>query len=104
MSGRSGKSSALSRRRFVAVLAAGSAALLAKPAAAVAAATGPAKARVAPTPRAAAPAMSAAQRKEYERQRAATLETLKTIRAHRMPPGTEMASVFRARRPAKKGR
>ena len=106
MSDRPGKSTAVSRRRFVAVLAAGSAALLARPAAAVAAAVAPVKPRAVPTarPRAAAPAMTAAQRKEFDRQRAATVETLKVIRGHVMPPGTEMASIFRARRPARKGR
>jgi hypothetical protein len=46
--------------------------------------------------------MTAAQRKEYDRQTKSTAETLKTIRDHAMPPGTEMASIFRARRPAKK--
>lgn len=92
----------LSRRRFVAVLAAGSAALLAQPAVAAAAAPPAAKPKPASSPKPAAPAMSAAQRKEYDRQKASTLDTLKTIRAHVMPPGTEMASIFRARRPAKK--
>jgi hypothetical protein len=91
----------LSRRRFVAVVAAGSAAILARPVeAAAAAAKAAAPAKKAP----AAPAMSVVQRKEYDRQRASTLETLKAIRAHAMPPGTEMASVFRVRRPAKKAR
>jgi len=89
----------LSRRRFVAVLAAGSAALLAQPAVAAAPA---AKPKPATAPKPAAPAITAAQRKEYDRQKASTLDTLKTIRAHVLPPGTEMASIFRARRPAKK--
>lgn len=95
---------ALSRRRFVAVMAAGSAALASAPAVAIAqAATPVAKARPKPAP-AAAPKLSAAQQKEFDRQRKSTLETLKTIREHAMPPGTEMASVFRVRRPAKRGR
>ena len=89
----------LSRRRFVAVIAAGSAALLAQPALA---ATTTAKPKPATTHKPAAPAMTAAQRKEYDRQHKSTLELLKTIREHVMPPGTEMASIFRARRPAKK--
>jgi len=85
-------------------MAAGSAALLARPVATVAAATAPAKPRgtSGATPRAAAPAMSAAQRKEFDRQRKATVDAVEVIRAHAMPPGTEMASVFRARRPARK--
>jgi hypothetical protein len=92
----------MSRRRFVAVMAAGSAALIARPAAAATAAS---KAASQARPHAAAaPALSVAQRKEIERQRAATLDTLKTIRGHAMPAGTEMASVFHARRPAKKER
>jgi hypothetical protein len=104
MSDRSGKSQGVSRRRFVAVMAAGSAALLARPLATVAAAAAPAKPRgpSGATPRPAAPAMSAAQRKEYERQRKATADAVAVIRAHAMPPGTEMASVFRVRRPARK--
>lgn len=109
MNDRPRKPVAVSRRRFVAVMAAGSAALLARPAAAVAATAAAAKPRTATgtRPRAAAPAgaaMSAAQRKEYDRQKASTLETLKAIRGHAMPPGTEMASVFRARRPTRKER
>lgn len=93
----------LSRRRFVAVIAAGSAALASSPAGALAQAAGPAaKARPKPAP-AAAPKMSAAQQKEFDRQRKSTLETVKTIRDHAMPPGTEMASVFRARRTNGKG-
>ena len=89
----------LSRRRFVAVIAAGSAALLAQPAMA---ATTAAKPKPTTPHKPAAPAMTAAQRKEYDRQHKSTLELLKTIREHVMPPGTEMASIFRARRPAKK--
>lgn len=95
----------LSRRRFVAVVAAGSAAILARPAEAAAAAAKaatPAKKPAAAAPT--APAMTAAQRKEYDRQRSGTLDTLKTIRAHAMPAGTEMSSVFRVRRSAKKAR
>lgn len=98
MNDRPRRPATLSRRRFVAVVAAGSAALLARPADAAAAAAAK------PRPRAAAPVMTVVQRKEYDRQRAGTKATLDTIRAHVMPAGTEMASVFRARRPATKGR
>lgn len=100
----------LSRRRFVAVIAAGSAALLAQPAAALSATAPPAAKKkpaaatkpAGPVHGTGTPAMTAAQRKEYERARKSTLDTLKVIRGHEMPPGTEMASIFRARRPAKK--
>lgn len=101
MRAKSAGSKRISRRRFVAVMAAGSAALLARPAAAVAAAAAPVKPRAATKPRAAAPAMTAAQRKEYDRQLKATADAVRVIRAHAMPPGTEMASVFRVRRPSR---
>lgn len=86
----------ISRRRFVTMIAAGSAALIAAPArTATAAAT--MAARPAPTR---SSAKSAALAVEFERQRAATLETLKTIRGHALPPGGELALVFRPlRRP-----
>jgi len=91
----------LSRRRFVALVAAGSAALIAAPSGAgriAAAAARPA--RPAPPER----TLGAASRRELARQRRSTLETLRTLRAHPMPPGTEMAGIFRARRPAKRER
>lgn len=88
---------ALSRRRFVALLAAGSAALAAAPAQAVATA--------AKTVRRAARTRStgaddAAQR-EIARQKALTSATVRVIRAHAMPPGTEPASIFRPLSPHK---
>jgi hypothetical protein len=82
------KGSTLTRRRFVTMVAAGSAALIAAPAYA-ATATRPARAH------AGAAVMTEPERKEFERQRRATLDTLAVIRKHAMPPGTEMASVFR---------
>jgi len=100
MSARSKGARTLSRREFVAVVAAGSAAVLSQPAGVLAETE---KARPKPAP-SAGPKMMAAQQKEFDRQRKSTLGTLKTIRDHAMPPGTEMASVFRARRPAKKER
>jgi len=104
MSARSKGARTLSRREFVAVVAAGSAAVLSQPAGVLADAAAPSgKARPKPAPAPAAK-MTAAQQKEFDRQRKSTLETLKTIRDHAMPPGTEMAAVFRARRPAKKER
>ncbi len=92
----------MTRRRFVALVAAGSAAFLAKPVDALAAAAR----RKRPAPHAGAkhaakPAVSASQ-KEFERQRAGTLETLKTIRAHKLAAGSELAFVFTPRAPKRK--
>ncbi len=87
------RSDTLSRRRFVALVAAGSAALLARPAAAAApapAAKKPAKSAPAAPVRVAKPAGS-----EIDRQRAATLETLKTIREHALGAGADLGYVFR---------
>jgi hypothetical protein len=69
----------LSRRRFVSLLAAGSAAVLASP---VAGAQAP------------KPAPSAAQ-KEFDRQLANTKSALKTIREYKLPPGGDLPVVFR---------
>ena len=88
---------ALSRRRFVGLLAAGSAAVLARPADAAAP---PRKAK--PGSRAAAPV--SAEQKEFERQRANTLATLKTIRAYPLPPGGDLPVVFRPLPSMRKGR
>jgi hypothetical protein len=98
----------LSRRKFVTMIAAGSAALLAQPLASLAAtkrkvahragmATAHAK------PGAAMPAASKIE-KEVLRQRASTLDTLKVIRAHKLPAGSEMAFVFRVMKPSHKER
>jgi hypothetical protein len=98
----------LSRRRFVALTGAGLAALSAgsalgateakpasatksKPPAAPAAKTGT------------APAMTPHQR-EFERQKAGTLATLKTLRAYPLPPGGDLPVVFEPMRTPKKGR
>ena len=82
---------AISRRRFVSLLAAGSAAVLTTPAA------GAPAPRRKPAPQPVAPSavpLSAAQ-KEFERQRANTLSALKTIRAYPLPPGGDLPVVFR---------
>jgi hypothetical protein len=84
------KGSPLTRRRFVTMVAAGSAALIAAPAYA-ATATRPARGHAGAT----AATMTEPERKEFERQRRATLDTLAVLRKHAMGPGTEMASVFR---------
>jgi hypothetical protein len=83
------KSPALTRRRFVTMVAAGSAALLASPLAASTPAP-PVRRRAAT-----AAAMTEPERVEFERQRKGTLDTLAVLRKHAMGPGTEMASVFR---------
>jgi hypothetical protein len=85
----------LSRRRFLALIAAGSAAVATAPARAIAA---PAKARGVKLPAAVSPKMAA----EIEKQKKSTADTLKTIRAYPLPPGSDMAFAFRPLRPGKK--
>lgn len=80
---------AISRRSFVSLLAAGSAAVLVRPAAG---APAPRPKKPVPLP---APIPPSAEQKEFERQRASTLGTLKTIRAYPLPPGGDLAVVFR---------
>lgn len=101
----------LSRRHFVTLLAAGSAALAAP---AIAAPAKRSKPRTRPAPaKPAAPAAPAtksgasaasALQKEFDRQRAGTLATLKTIRDFELPPGGDLPVVFRALPRVKKGR
>ena len=94
---------ALSRRRFVRLLAAGSAAIAASPALAAKAATAPPKKPA--TPPASKPAASAAAlQKEFDRQRAGTLDTLKTLREFALPPGGDLPVVFRPLRRVRKER
>jgi hypothetical protein len=98
----------LSRRKFVTMIAAGSAALLAQPLASLAATKrkGVHNAGAATThakPGVATPAASKLE-KEVLRQRASTLDTLKVIRAHKLPAGSEMAFVFRVMKPGRKER
>jgi DMSO/TMAO reductase YedYZ molybdopterin-dependent catalytic subunit len=99
MKARPKKPDTMSRRRFVAMVAAGSAALLAAPAAGAPAHRG-AKPKAAAAP---AMPMSADVRREYLRQQKATLDTLQVIRKHAMPPGTELAAIFRPIKPARRG-
>ena len=91
----------ISRRRFVGMLAAGSAAALASTAAAPA----PRRRRpaVKPTPELPAAAPTPEQ-KEFERQRASTLGVLKTIRDFDLPPGGDLAVVFRPLTGPRRGR
>ncbi len=77
----------LSRRRFVALMAAGSAALIAPRVGAAPVANAKRRAGTAAT-------LAPADRKELLRQQAATQATLQVIRGHAMPPGTELASIF----------
>ena len=90
-------SNKLTRRRFVALVAAGSAALLSRPARAATAAVKKAAAgKPAPAAKPApAPTRPASLSAEIDRQRAGTLETLKTIRAHAMAAGAAPGFVFR---------
>ena len=88
----------LSRRRFVTLVAAGSAGALA---------TGPvpgAGAQEAPEKPVAQPAAPTAAEKEFERQKKSTLATLKTIRDYALPPGGDLAVVFRPLRATRRTR
>ena len=104
MSARRGESAQarLSRRRFVTLMAAGSAGALA---------TGPVPGTGAKEAVAQAPAQAEAQavaptaaEKEFERQKKGTLATLKTIRDYPLPPGGDLAVVFRPLRATRKTR
>ncbi len=77
--------------------------LLARPAPAAAASGTRHKKSSAPAqkPLPPAPAPSAAQ-KEFDRQRAGTLATLKTLREHPLPPGGDLPVVFRPQRTRKR--
>jgi hypothetical protein len=95
----------------VSLLAAGSGALAVAPEltveAAHAAAEKPAKkpgAKPAAKPAVKPTAASAVLQKEFDRQRAATTETLETIRRHSLPPGGDLPVVFRPLLPARKSR
>ena len=97
------QASALTRRQFVTLVAAGSAALATSPlAAAAVAATAAPPARPTPRKSAAAAAMTEPDRKEFDRQRKATLDTVAVLRKHTMAPGTEMASIFRPLKSARR--
>jgi hypothetical protein len=89
----------LSRRRFVTLVAAGSAAFVASPIAAV---TPAVRRRASAAPKPATATLSEADRREIARQRKSTADTLTVIRKHAMPPGTEMAAIFRPRRSARR--
>ena len=84
----------LSRRRFMTLIAAGSAAAAIAPAERVVAATAPAG-----KPAASAPPPKV--RAEIEKQKKATAEQLKVIRNYVLPAGSPMAFEFR---PSRRGR
>jgi hypothetical protein len=94
-----------SRRSFLKILAAGSAAVATRPAAGLAAT----RARRAPAAKAAAPAHAtaapppAALRAEIERQRKDLDKILKTLREFPLPPGSSPAFVFRPLRATRAG-
>jgi hypothetical protein len=82
------------RRRFVKLLAASAAAILAQPIE---------KSLAAPATRAGAsavpaPAVPPALRKEIAAQKKSVADTLRVIRSYRLPPGSPPASVFSAQR------
>jgi len=88
------------RRRFVKLLAAGAAAILTQPVE---------KTLAAPAVRAGASAAAhtvpPALRKEVANQKKSVADTLRVIRAYKLPAGSRPASVFRAeRRGAPRGR
>lgn len=90
MSARKPGDARLSRRRFVALAAAGSAAIVADPASAAA------RPRRRPPERpGAADLEAAALHKEFERQRKLVHGALAAIRAYRLPPGGDLPVVFR---------
>jgi hypothetical protein len=91
VSTRRGKGEGLSRRRFVSLLAAGSAGAVAAPALAAV------RTRRRPVQKPPAPPVAddAATRKEFERQRTQLLGALKAIRAFPLPPGGDLPVVFR---------
>jgi hypothetical protein len=98
---RSSRAAAKSRRRFLKVVAMGSAAALVS---ATLPRTGdaagrpakPAKPKHSPAPR------PAAIEAEIAKQKHSTADTLKTIRDYSLPPGSEMAFVFAPARGAKR--
>jgi hypothetical protein len=99
-----GSPQTLTRRGFVTLVAAGSAALLARPGLAEEAAPARKKGASAPAakPVSPPPPPSAAE-KEFERQRTGTLSTLKTLREYPLPPGGDLPVVFRPQRARKRG-
>ena len=91
------------------LLAAGSAAALARPADAVAAAAAatrrkPAAKPAAPPGRPPRAGTPSAEQKEFDRQRANTLAALKIVRDYELPPGGDLPVVFRPLPSPRRGR
>ncbi len=96
-----------SRRKFLRLLAVGSAAAIASPAAALAAVAKKKPVRAAkPAPRAAAaaPALPAAVAAEIAKQKGTVAGALKAVRGYALPPGSDMAFTFRPVRSRRKAR
>ncbi len=93
-----------SRRRFLGLIAAGSAAAAAAPASALARVVTPKKkpARPGPGPRGGA-GVTPAVAEEIRRQKAMVEQALRVVRDYPLPPGSEPAFVFAPLRAWKKG-
>ena len=105
---RRARATAVSRRRFIKLLAAGASVALAAPVATLAAEKSAPRSRPAPAAkpaaRAALPAGRAVSARELEKQKQYVEEALKAIRAFPLPPGSDPAFVFRPMRRGRKGR
>lgn len=94
-----------SRRKFLRLLAAGSAAAIASPAASLAAVAKKKPVRAAkPAPPAAPPALPAAVAAEIAKQKVTVAGSLKAVRAYALPPGSDLAFTFRPVRSRRKAR
>jgi len=97
-----------SRRRFLRLLAAGSAAAAATPAATLARAAAPRKppaaaaAKPAPPPAGAVSDRSTVLAEGIRRQKAAVEDSLRTLRAWPLPPGSEPGFVFAPLKPRRR--
>ncbi|MBI1796162.1 MAG: hypothetical protein HY076_06995 [Candidatus Eisenbacteria bacterium] len=88
----------LSRREFLTLIAAGSAATAAAPIGALAATARAARKTSAPAPPPPSPRIA----REIEKQKRSTDDALKVIRGYALPPGSDMAFVFQPVRAKRK--
>ena len=96
-----------SRRRFLRLVAAGSAAALASPASALAAVAprkGAPATKPVPKPAPAPPALPAVVAAEIEKQKGYVAAALKAVRGYALPPGSDMAFTFKPVRARRKAR
>jgi len=93
-----------SRRRFLRLIAAGSAAAVTGPAAAVAKPGRPAKKPAEAKPEVKGPAPPAALAEEIRRQKATLDQGLKALRDYPLPPGSEPGFTFVPLKARRKGR